>query len=210
LMLSANVDLSARDVRLILAQSARRNDPLDPDWEEGAAGGFAFNPNYGFGAVDADRAVELARTWDTVGTESGLMSCTTSRQTTGSNSAPLAIPDAQADGLRQVMRIEPSCPIRRIEFVELRLAIDHQYSGDLDIDLASPSGTRSLLARARDCGTQGSGRTEDCGQYNDAWPITTVRHLNEPATGDWHLVISDRVAGKIGNLKHWTLKVWGR
>jgi subtilisin-like proprotein convertase family protein len=210
LMLSANVNLSARDVRLILARSARKNDPLDPDWEPGAGGGLPFSASYGFGAVDADKAVELARNWKTVGTESELLSCAATRTNNGSNGAPVAIPDAPAEGIAEVIRIDSSCAISRIEHVELRLGIDHQYTGDLDIDLVSPSGTRSLLARARDCGAPASGRTEDCGQYNEAWPITSVRHLDEPALGDWHLRISDRVAGKIGSLRTWTLRIRGR
>jgi len=214
LMLSANVNLSARDVRLILAQSARRNDPLNNEWEDaGARGGFAFNPNYGFGAVDADRAVELARTWKNVGTDAQLMSCTVSRQDTDPKGAPVAIPDGQPTGLATLLRVEPGCtsrPIEHIEHVELRLDIDHQYIGDLRMVLTSPSGTTSLLARERDCGARASGKMDDCGAYTDKWPIASVRHLNEPAVGDWRLEISDRVSGRMGSLRSWTLRIWGR
>jgi len=214
LMLSANVNLSARDVRLILAQSARRNDPLDQEWEAaGTRGGFAFNPNYGFGAVDADRAVALARTWKSVGTDAQLLSCTVSRQDTDPKGSPVIIPDGQPAGTSALLRVEPGCasrPIEHVEHVELRLDIDHQYIGDLRIVLTSPSGTTSLLARERDCGARASGKTDDCGAYTDKWPIASVRHLDEPAVGDWQLEISDQVSGRVGSLRSWTLRIWGR
>ena len=74
LMRSANPDLTWRDLKLILAASARQNDPGNPGWEDGASkygvdtdgDGYHFNHEYGFGVVDAGAAVQMAKAWDSV------------------------------------------------------------------------------------------------------------------------------------------------
>ncbi len=66
----ANSDLTWRDVKLILAASASKNDPASAGWEYGAskhpvstASKYHFNHEYGFGVVDAQGAVDLAKRW---------------------------------------------------------------------------------------------------------------------------------------------------
>ena len=69
LVRQANPDLTWRDVKLVLAETARKNDPANPGWEDGArmyglaTGSYHFNHEYGFGVVDAAAAVELAKSW---------------------------------------------------------------------------------------------------------------------------------------------------
>ena len=68
---SANPDLTWRDIKLILAASARKNDPASAGWEDGATkygadspeDRYHFNHSYGFGVVDAGAAVGLAKEW---------------------------------------------------------------------------------------------------------------------------------------------------
>ncbi len=215
LMLSANPRLSARDVRIILARSARRNDPNHPDWRPGAAGGLAFHPAYGFGVAQALDAVKLASSWTSVGTESNQLTCTASALAQGVG-FPIAIPDGVGISIRLEMNIEAaSCAIRRIEHVELRLEAPHAYGADLRLELTSPSGTSSLLAdqrevdRDRICRTP-QGTAIDCPAYDATWPMATVRHLDEPAIGLWQLRIEDRLSGRTGQVDNWQLRIWGR
>ena len=70
LMRGANPDLTWRDLKLILAASARKNDAGNPGWADGAhkyrAGyeeRYHFNHEYGFGVVDAGAAVDMAKEW---------------------------------------------------------------------------------------------------------------------------------------------------
>ena len=71
LVREANPDLTWRDLKLILAETARKNDPTNPGWQDGArmyglasdADRYHFNHEYGFGVVDAAAAVDLARSW---------------------------------------------------------------------------------------------------------------------------------------------------
>ena len=75
LVRSANPALTWRDVKLILAESARKNDPDNTGWEDGARKKYGaatdlyhFNHEYGFGVVDAKAAVDLAAGWTTLPT----------------------------------------------------------------------------------------------------------------------------------------------
>ena len=71
LIRQANTNLTWRDLKLILAASARKNDPTNPDWEDGArkygstsaTDLYHFNHEYGFGVVDAKAAVDMAKGW---------------------------------------------------------------------------------------------------------------------------------------------------
>ncbi len=62
LILSANPNLTYRDVQQILILSARQFDFADPDLATNGAG-FLVSHNVGFGVPDAGVAVNLARTW---------------------------------------------------------------------------------------------------------------------------------------------------
>ncbi|HEY0664676.1 MAG TPA: S8 family serine peptidase, partial [Gallionella sp.] len=67
LLLEANPNLGWRDVRLILAQSARKNDATDPGWTTGVTlPAYHYNHKYGFGVIDAQAAITLAKTWNNV------------------------------------------------------------------------------------------------------------------------------------------------
>jgi subtilisin family serine protease len=69
LILKQNPALTWRDVRLILAESARQNDPTNGEWQinkgtrVSGQGGYRINHNYGFGLADVSAALQLARTW---------------------------------------------------------------------------------------------------------------------------------------------------
>ena len=72
LLRQANPELTWRDLKLILAASARKNDAENLGWEDGAfmygsrTERYHFNHEYGFGVADAKAAVDLAKDWTTV------------------------------------------------------------------------------------------------------------------------------------------------
>lgn len=193
LMLQANPGLGWRDVRLILAETARRNDPTDPDWTANGAG-YLVNHNYGFGVVDAQAAVARALTWTTVGPQASPF--------TVAGAPGLPIPDNDATGVAHPVTVAAS-GITQIEYVEVTFsASDHTYSGDLEITLTSPAGTVSRLAEPHACGTA-------CTPYN-AWVFGSARHLGEAADGGWTLTVKDLVALDTGTFQSWQLKLYGR
>ena len=198
LMLAANPSLTWRDVRLILARSARRVDQNDGDWIA-APGAPAFNHKYGFGVVDATAAVAMARTWTSVGGSGSLIRCAPPAATPN---APL--PDrtgASPTPVTSTITVA-GCGIRRIEFVEVRLTAPHDYAGDLRVRLTSPSNTTSRLAEARVC-------AGGCGTYAD-WRFGSMRHLDEPADGTWALQVADDAPVHAGTFQSWSLVIHGR
>lgn len=201
LMLSANPELTWRDVRLILAQTARKNHPADPGWVASAFGP-SYNPMYGFGVVDASAAVTAARTWASVGGSSSLRSCGPYERSPG-----VALPDAGAtlSPRSDSIVVDAGCTITKIEYVEVSFSASHAYSGDLRISLASPGGLQSLLASERLC----DGTGDACGGF-DNWRFGSVRHLGEPAAGTWTLRVTDAQPQDTGTWQRWNLRIWGR
>jgi subtilisin family serine protease/subtilisin-like proprotein convertase family protein len=87
LILSANPNLTCRDVQQILILSSRHFDLADPDLRTNGAG-FRFSHNVGFGVPDAGQAVTLARNW---------INRPALTSVTATAGGPISIPD---DGLR--------------------------------------------------------------------------------------------------------------
>lgn len=188
LMLEANPALTARDVSEVIARTARLCDPTDSGWTLNGANVF-INYNYGFGAINASRAVALARTWTNVGPERSVASV--------SADANKAIPDNTPGGVASTLFIPANL---RIERVQLVLTAPHPRIGDLHVALTSPAGTESIFAEPRNDSTAGA--------YN-AYTFTTVRSWDELSRGTWTLSVSDLAAGQTGTLSSWSVRVFG-
>ena len=118
LVRSVNPDLTWRDVKLILAGSARKNDARNTRWQDGArkygstsdSDRYHFNHEYGFGVVDAKAAVDLAKVWR------NLPSLETAALE--SNRLSLAIPDAPPIGppatVSTALRLNTRYKVRRV------------------------------------------------------------------------------------------------
>ena len=75
LMLQANPSLTWRDVPLVLAHSARQVDAGSPGWRNLPGSSLRYHHHYGFGGVDAQAAVKLARQWSSVGGSESVRQC---------------------------------------------------------------------------------------------------------------------------------------
>ncbi|UCF90644.1 MAG: DUF4214 domain-containing protein [Desulfobacterales bacterium] len=189
LMLEANPNLTWRDVQHILIQTAEQNDPLDGDWVLNGAG-YPINHQYGFGRIDAQAAVDAARTWVFVGTGTSVQS---------SASPQIPIPDNDTTGVSDTIFIALEV---HIEFVEVTFsAADHTYWGDLEITLTSPAGTESVLAEKH------LNIAENDTYIN--WRFGSVRHFGEASQGNWTLRVKDLEAIDTGTFQSWALKIYG-
>ena len=210
LMRSANPDLTWRDLKLILAASAQKNDPDNSGWVEGArkyrsesaSGCYHFNHEYGFGLVDAGTAVAMAKQWVNVGElEVG---------GAGSGKLDMLIPDASVDGhsTTTASSITLEEGIGFTEFVEVNVSLRHESFRDLEIELVSPSGAVSRLAVPHDT-------YSDIFSYLDFVPVRgsirfgSARHLGEDPNGDWTLRVTDRIHAGEGILESWNITVFG-
>ena len=196
LVRSTNLDLTWRDVKLILAASARKNDPDNAGWvDAGLLYGsdserYHFNHEYGFGVVDAKAAVDLADGWTNV---------PSMRETTvNSRFDPETIPDNVNTYTSKILTVDSS--IDFTEFVEINVNFTHQNARDLDIVLVSPSGAESQLVTSND---------EVDGAFEGTYRFGSARHLGEDPSGDWELRVKDSLPGDEGTLSSWSITVYG-
>ena len=199
LVREANSALTWRDVKLILAASARKNDPDNTGWVEGAfkygstTDRYNFNHEYGFGMVDAKAAVDLAPGWTNV---------RDLREITAESSViNLPIPDFPSSGtpttVTTSLTIDPF--VEFVEFVEVNAHFYHANFRDLTVELVSPSGTVSTLSTT----------ALRFGSLTTEFRFGSARHLGEDAAGEWTLRIKDLERVDTGALRSWGLTIYG-
>ncbi len=197
----ANRDLTWRDVKLILAGSARKNDEENTGWDEGAlqyrssTERYHFNHEYGFGMVDAGAAVDLARDWV------NLPPMESTEVYSGNLDA--SVPDATSleNTTTVEQRLTLNTDIEFTEFVEIDLEFSHPSFRDLEIELESPSGAVSTLV--------GSFESGELVPLFGEFRFGSAKHLGEDPNGQWTLRITDEIPGLDGTLESWTIKVYG-
>ncbi len=196
LVRAANRALTWRDVKMILAETARKNDPSNAGWQQAGRRRVAtatnqryeFNHQYGFGVVDAEAAVQLAATW------SNLPSFLTADA--ASSSGAVSVPD---DGSVVSQSVEVDTEIDFVEWVEVVASFVAPAFRHLRVELVSPSGAVSLLSRP------GAG-----GGLTAPFRFGSARHLGEDPAGTWTLRVRDqRSGGTVARLAGWKLTVYG-
>lgn len=199
LLLEANPALSWRDVRLILASTARKNDPGHPDWVTNA-GGYKVNHNYGYGSIDATAAVRAAQTWSNLPAQQ-------TRAQAASITDALTIADHGAATVSTLSLAGSG--IGKIEFVDLDLTTDHPDVGDLEIILTSPAGTQSTLSVVHAC-KDSTDAPVTCGDaMANGMRFGVARLMGESPDGLWTLSVRDGKEGNTGSLSAWSIKVYG-
>jgi proprotein convertase subtilisin/kexin type 2 len=204
LILKANPNLSWRDVKLIIAQSARKNYPSsgganEDTWVTNGAG-FNINHDYGFGAIDVKAAVNLAATWTNVGT------LQTDTETRSVNQAL-----GNGTGQSSTSVTVSSSPVTKIEFIEVTVNATHPNWGDLEIILERDGGSFiSYLTKQHDCFDPQFQTLDKCTVSGGTFRFGVSRHLGESANGTWFLKVSDKKTGAdSGTLNSWTIKFYG-
>ena len=211
LVRAANTDLTWRDVKLILAGSARKNDPSNSGWEQGAleygSGDtyYSFNHEYGFGVVDAGAAVALADGWTAAPAFTTV--------TVEWDGTAAVIPDLPSSGtpvpIERSVTVGPE--VEFVEFVEINTDFDVAKFREVEVELVSPSGKVSVLAPAR---TSLEGQLAcrfqiDC-RLDGGLRFGSAKHLGEDPEGEWKLRMTDRVSGSTpGRLESWSITVYG-
>ncbi len=192
LVRSANTDLTWRDVKLILAASARQNHPSHSGWTTGAlkygstSERYHFSHSYGFGMVDAGAAVALATDWTNL---PGMR--TDEHSWTGSEDIP--------DGNSMITKtFEFGSYVEFIEYIAITVDLDHPNVRNLRIELESPSGAISVLTESRNLNL---GPIESLYlQIDEEFRLGSARHLGENPEGVWKLHVRDERSGNQGTL----------
>lgn len=219
LLMQANPNLTWRDIKYILAKTARKIDPerdnpitthpllehrnitlpagyiWERPWTVNKAN-FHFHNWYGFGLVDVNAAVNLAQTHPTnfFGPYQSQIHRSLINVAGG-----LDIPDNSLTGASHTMTINESI---RIESVRVFLDIEHNDISELAIELTSPQGTQSILMNMRNS-------LENLRGYSLDHALLTNAFYQEGALGDWTIKVIDGRVGRTGKLKSWDLEISG-
>lgn len=209
LMLQANPNLGPREVAWILADTAVPVNCVGREcagWlaPQPAALGVAkrFSHKYGFGRIDASAAVARASSMSRLG---ALRSCRSGLMALGGRE----VPDAGQALVSGFTAEAGACPsvVERVEVVLKAspgsLSDASRYSGELWVQLRSPQDTLSTLTRPHACGSR-------CGDLRDGFTFNSVRHMGEPAAGEWTLEVADGVDNNTrARWDAWEVRLYG-
>jgi len=194
LMLSANPNLTAQQVRQILERTADKiiDDRQDPQLglQYGTYRKNGHSRWFGHGKVNAHRAVQAARQMAT-------MERRPYRTLWLDHSTSIAIPDADPSGIVSTLRCQET---GRLEAIEVQVDLDHEFLGDLTLTLSSPNGL-SVLLQGRTLGAN----TQLQATYNHTTTPVLITLLGQPAQGNWQLHIVDHAPSASGKLHRWDL-----
>ncbi len=180
LMRSVNAELTWRDVKVILADTARKVDPGDSGWMSGArkysstgpvAESYSFNYQYGFGLVDAEAAVAAAARW---------VLLPPMQTFTASHAGDVSLPGS---GGEIELALDLVTAIDFTEHVKVTVAGDISDFRDYRWTLVSPTGTESLLA------PEGNQCIAGWCSLRGSFDFGSSRHLGENPRGTWKLRI---------------------
>jgi len=198
LMLEANPNLGYRDVKYILAKTAKKVDTsnigitttniingssapvtLDQGWVMNAAGNW-FSTAYGFGSVDAVAAVNMAKSF------SSYLPAQQSASSAMHFVNDVTVPNASTTGSTMTFSMSPI--FSKIEQVILYVNISASPALTCNqIELTSPSGTKSILMHA-------ANGFSNNGNFQSSIPGTRFlsnAFYGETSAGNWTLRILD-------------------
>ena len=193
LMLSANPNLTAQQVREMIQQTADKIvDPqadLQLGYQLGDYDAQGYSQWFGYGKVNAEKAVKLAQTQP--------IPQVISRSVQQQNKQIYIIPDNDPLGVSsEIVVTEASL----IQGIQVSVNIEHQYLGDLSIELFAPNG-QTILLQNRNLGTQT--QLKQIYTLNNSPFLAQLLQLS--AAGKWRLVIIDHVICHTGQLQSWGL-----
>ena len=194
LVLSVNPDLTARQVKRILEETAEKIVDLEADAQLGLRYGSYDNKGhskwFGYGKVNALSAVKAAQKLRS-------NAAVATKLIGGRNNTVLSIPDNYKQGIKSEIFISKSNFVRDIQ---VSVNITHEFLSDLEIYLIAPNNQRVLL-QSRTLGRRNELQTT----YSVQTHSVLKNLLNQSAKGRWQLWVIDTVPQDVGKLKNWEI-----
>ncbi|WVQ78821.1 hypothetical protein IAT38_000912 [Cryptococcus sp. DSM 104549] len=89
-----------------------------------------------------------------------------------------------------------------LEHITVRVWIDHQRRGDVEVEVKSPNGVTSVLSRQR--------RYDEADTGFAGWKFMSLKHWEENPVGTWTIKVKDQInPDKTGRFVAWSLQLWG-
>ncbi|WP_428738752.1 S8 family serine peptidase [Sulfurimonas sp.] len=188
LVIDACPELTYRDIRWLIANTATQIDTTNFSWIENAAG-HMFSIDYGYGKINSKAMIQQCKS-------RYFTSLPTLQQASVEKSMSIAIPDTKT-AITKTITMSDSLTI---EWVGLTIDTDHTYSGDLEINLTSPAGSKINIVTAN----RVSGDF-----YNGGFRFGSVGYIDENSKGTWTIEIIDQASDDSGTLNGIKLEVYG-
>lgn len=194
LILAVNPHLTASEVRQILQSTADKIIDPNPDPQLGLHHGTYDNNGhslwFGYGKVNAFKAVQEAQRRAYAGRS-------LQRVVQFQNTKVVPIPDAHPGGASSSLKVTEQ---GKVQDIQVRVEIRHEFLGDIDLSLIAPDGDRVLL-QGRTLGAQ----TELQQTYTLQTTRTLSRLLGRGVAGTWQLRAVDHAPGATGEIVQWEL-----
>ncbi|BDY12650.1 S8 family serine peptidase [Hydrogenimonas cancrithermarum] len=189
LVLDVCPQLSYRDVKWIIAHTARRIDPENESWIRNGAGLY-HSVDYGFGLIDTIAMVDRCR-------NKGYAPLPDEQiYSVQSGDLHINIPD-RGDPVFVNLHV-PKDMI--VEWMGLTAEIDHPYAGDIQIDIISPSGTDMPLIQPNFL---------NFNAYKRGFRFGSVAFMGERSAGRWRIRVQDMLEEDSGTLRSLKLEIRG-
>jgi len=199
----------------------------DPDWES-TASGRKYSYKYGYGVLDAYRYVKAAQSWKLVKPQAWYTTKTIqlSNGTYGTDGKYYGGEFIPSGGLESKISITKtmleSSNFETLEHINVKVWIDHTTRGEVEVEVISPKGIRSVLAGARPGDRDGSGYPGWTFMSVKHWFVTYFffprpnHHLisllcrGENPIGDWTIKVKDQQKpNSNGTFLGWNMILWG-
>jgi kexin len=154
-------------------EAARIVNPDDEDWEKTAAGRL-YSYKFGYGAVDAYAFVKAAQSWTSVKSQTWMFT-----ETVQINGGKMPSPGNYTGGqfigpegveskITVTEQMLKDNNFERLEHVNVKVWIQHTRRGDVEVEIVSPNGIKSVLASKRRFDNDDSGFP--------GWTFMSVKH----------------------------------
>ena len=197
LVLSANPDLTAQEVKNLIQETADKIVDRDADPQLGMRLGTydtnGFSQWFGYGKVNAFKAVQAAKQRVSQPSQVGV------QLLHGRNDNAAKIPDNNPQGIKSSIGVNIASPVREIQ---ITVDLEHEFLGDLEVSIIAPSG-QVVLLQGRTLGS----RTVLQTTYSLDNTPALKQLLNKPAAGGWQLQVIDYSPLDTGTLNSWELLV---
>lgn len=201
-------------------------NPEDPDWEPMASGQM-YSYKYGFGQLNAYAYIQAAQDWQLVKPQARfhppavqINNGTLLTEDGDMEGGQLIIPGGVMSSFTVTQDMLDTHNFEGLEHVTVRVWISHTKRGDVEVELTSPGGVRSVLAAKRDGDRDRTGfrgwrfmsvkHWYDCCVLQDSFKVVKCFRRGENAVGTWTLKVSDQSSeGHNGTFHGWRLMFWG-
>ncbi len=197
LILSANPELTAQEVKSLIQETADKIVDRDADPQLGMRLGTydtnGFSQWFGYGKINAFKAVQAAKL------QVAKPSQVSVQLFHGRNDNSVEIPDDNSQGIKSSISVNSSSTVREIE---ITVDIEHDFLGDIEVSIIAPTG-QIVLLQSRNLGS----RTVLQQAYSYASTPALKQFINQSVLGSWQLQVIDYSPLDTGKLNSWELLV---